>query len=163
MFKAVRLPLGRSRRLLVLLCFVHLVALLSVVSLSISGYERGLMTIAVFASLVYTMRQHYFRTSSRSVRAVVMKVIESRAQQVDTTSDDKPEQTWLLELSSDQTGGHGQFPQHPARLVGNYLVTPWLVLLNFKVEGRLLPLPVLLFSDSTDPEKLRRLRVLLLH
>ena len=164
MFTTLRLSIGRSRILLVLLCFIHLAGLLSALTLSISHYPRGLLIVVVVAvSLIYTLRKHYFRTSSRSVRAVVLKSSRLRIQQAEAVLDNEPEQTWWLELNSGQTNDNGMFPQHRAKLVGSYLVTPWLVLLNFRTEGRLRPFPVLLFSDSTDTEQLRRLRVLLLH
>ncbi|MDF1643974.1 MAG: hypothetical protein P1U80_07300 [Pseudomonadales bacterium] len=163
MFTTVRLPLGRSRILLVLLCFIHLAGLLSVLILPINHYQRGLLIVGIAVSLVYNLKQHYFRTCSRSVRAVILKSSKLRIQSVETVLDEAPEQTWWLELNSAQTSDDGQVPQLRARLVGNYLVTPWLVLLNFKIEGRLRSFPALLFSDSTDAEQLRRLRVLLLH
>lgn len=163
MFTTLRLSLGRSRILLVLLCFIHLAGLLSALTLSISHYPRGLLIVVVAVSLIYTLKQHYFRTSPRSVRAVVLKSSRLRIQQAEAVLDKEPEQTWWLELNSGQTNDNSKFPQHRAKLVGSYLVTPWLVLLNFRIEGRLRPFPVLLFSDSTDTEQLRRLRVLLLH
>ena len=163
MFTTLRLSIGRSRILLVLLCFIHLAGLLSALTLSISHYPRGLLIVVIAVSLIYTLRKHYFRISSRSVRAVVLKSSRLRIQQAEAVLDNEPEQTWWLELNSGQTNDNGMFPQHRAKLVGSYLVTPWLVLLNFRTEGRLRPFPVLLFSDSTDTEQLRRLRVLLLH
>lgn len=162
MYTTVRLTIGRSRTLLGWLCIIHSVAFLSAISLSISSYTRIFLVMLVMLSLAHTLKQHYFRTAGNSVRAVILRPDRPSAKPAELISDVPPE-TWQLELNSDQPSGDGEQPLHAAKMTGSYLVTPWLVLLNFRIEGRLRTLPVLLFSDATDAEKLRQLRVRLSH
>ena len=162
MYTTVKLPVGASRTLLGWLCFIHFVALLSVVFLSISIAVRFFLVMLVLLSLAHTLRQHYFRTAANSVRTVVLRSDRSSVKPVEMIPDESSE-TWQLALHSDQPAVDGERSLHAAKLTSSYLVTPWLVLLNFKIEGRLRTLPVLLFPDATDAEQLRRLRVLLLH
>lgn len=51
-------------------------------------------------------------------------------------------------------------PWRDAALDADYLVTPWLVVLNLRPQG-LAPVSVALFPDSAPPAALRHLRVLL--
>ena len=162
MYTTVRLTVGRSPMLLRWLCIIHSVAFLSVISLSISSYTRIFLVMLVMLSLAHTLKQHYFRTAGNSVRAVVLRPDRPSAKPAELISD-APSEAWQLELNSDPPSGDGEQPMHAAKLTGSYLVTPWLVLLNFRIEGRLRTLPVLLFSDATDAEKLRQLRVRLSH
>jgi hypothetical protein len=139
------------------------VAFFSAISLALSGAIRGPLGILILFSMINTLRQHYFFLSNRSVRAVGLNSTKSRLKPLEIIPSDDSDESWWLELCSDQPAGNGVFPQHPAKLIGSYLVTPWLVILNFRLEGRMRVIPVLIFRDSTNPERLRRLRVLLLH
>ncbi|MBV1916029.1 MAG: hypothetical protein KUG72_11635 [Pseudomonadales bacterium] len=162
MYTTVKLPVGASRTLFGWLCFIHFVVLLSVVFLSLSTVVRFFLVMLVLLSLAHTLRQHYFRTAVNSVRAVVLRSDRSSVEPVEMIPGESSE-TWQLVLHADQPAADGERPLHTATLTSSYLVTPWLVLLNFKIEGRLRALPVLLFPDATDAEQLRRLRILLLH
>ncbi|MBL4583379.1 MAG: hypothetical protein JKX83_02070 [Pseudomonadales bacterium] len=141
----------------------HSIALLSVASLSIELFLRLFVGSLVLLSWVHTLRLHYFFTSRYAVTAVVLKADKSRVKPLDEAMDAAPEYEWLLELSGDAPDGSGLVSQRSALLHGSYLLTPWLVLLSFKIKGRKRSLPVVLFSDCVAPEPLRRLRALLLH
>lgn len=47
----------------------------------------------------------------------------------------------------------------PAQVLDTSYVTPWLTVLNLRVEGKRLPRHVVLLPDACDAEALRRLRV----
>ncbi len=165
MFAPVRLSLGFSRTLFVLLCTIHLIALLSALSLSLDLYIRVILAAAILLSCAYNVRKHCFRTLNRSVRAVLLKPENLHPKAAQLPRSTLPADAWRLELVSDQSSLKSNQPaqQQAATLAGSYLVTPWLVLLSFKVEGRWGRFPVVIFADSTDSAQFRQLRILLLH
>lgn len=64
----------------------------------------------------------------------------------------KGDDLWILELNSRS--------YLKTRLLSNYYVTPWLLVMNFKsVHGK--KYPVVLLKDRADKDVLRQLRVLL--
>ena len=170
MLTTVRLTLGFSRTLAVLLSVIHIVAVVSAASLSISLAARCALALLIIVSLVLTIRQHCFRTSTRSIVGLTLKSQKSDTKKLQIGLAEAATESWWLELASDSSLSTSvSLPQdvrptqHTAKLVGSYLVTPRLVLLNFKIAGRWGHFPAVIFADATDAQQLRRLRVLLLH
>ncbi|MEX1032067.1 MAG: protein YgfX [Cellvibrionaceae bacterium] len=118
-----------SMQLVVFLVASHLLAALAVWFSALPWWLCLLVDVAVLADLLWSLRQHY-RLGRRQLRYV--------------------DGRWWL---ADHRG------EESLELIGEYLVTPWLLVLRFKrsAGSATLVLP----PDSAATDDLRRLRVLL--
>lgn len=123
----------RLRPSLALASFIATIHLLAAVAVWFSALSLWIclaLNTVVVLSLLASLRQHH-QLGYRQLRY-----------------DDQ--QWWLADAAGDK----------PLELVGEYLLTPWLLVLRFTVQaGHRITL--VLPSDSADVDDLRRLRVLL--
>jgi len=131
----IEVAVAPSRYHCILLTVVHLLAL---AALPLSGMEPWLVAalgLAVAASLAWSLRRYGLLKDPRSVIRLVWR-----------------DGHWSLGLASGDVVA--------ASLDSNLVVLSWLVVLHFRDE-RGNRYPVTLFPDSTAPDGLRRLRVMM--
>ena len=94
-----------------------------------------LVTAVLLFSAVMSARRYILLSGSRSISRVICEDGES----------------WSLETAQGRT--------MTGTLVGGTCFQPWLVVMNFRVEGEFRSWPVVLMNDSTDSTSFRRLQV----
>jgi len=88
---------------------------------------------AVLIGFIFHLRVYLFRNCAKAVTSMVW--IEGNE--------------WLLENCKGE--------EHPVTLLGNSVVSPWLIVLNFKPEKGGRKWPVVIMPDSVDSTTFRRL------
>ena len=129
------LELHPSKTLLVLIITSHLLAAIALWLSALDATLSFFVTLAVFVHCVYSYRSYYLRESSGVVQAIALR-------------DDQ----WYLRSSGSDQMGIG------ADLSGSFRLTSWFISVRFKEieSGRCHDLA--LFTDSSDPDQLRRFR-----
>lgn len=131
----LRLNPKPSRILIGLLTAGHLGALLVLVPLDLSILIKMIIAVALVVSWVVAMRKQPGRMNEEGVQSLIWQ------------SDGE----WLLQtVAGDEL---------PATLHPSTYVHPWLVVLNFRQEGKPGLLSVVLVPDALDAETFRELRV----
>jgi hypothetical protein len=133
-----RIELKVSRILALVLIGLHIMSIVIVWQLPIAGVGKWLVSLACLSSLAYYMSRDCLHILPSSIRQLWQ----------DT------EGQWLL-LSKQ---GH----LWPAQLLGTSFVRRYLVILNFKVLGKVKAVSVLLLPDIIHQDQLRRLRIQLM-
>ena len=133
----VRVSLKPSRRLAALLICAHLAAAAALIPLDLSPWAKIAIAAAVAGSLWHALRLHALQRNAASVTELVLHAGDRAAVRV---------------RSGDWVEG---------RVLGTTYVTPALVVLNLRLDGRRFARHVVILRDSTDAEALRRMRVLL--
>lgn len=123
----------RSRRLALFVAVAHLLAAAALIPLALGAGWRAALLLLVGLSLAYHVWASLLARAPWSLHAACWS-----------------EQGWSLAF------GNGE--QRAATLLPSTLITPWLVVLNFRVH-RLRYHSLLLTDEVLDPTLLRRLRV----
>ena len=133
--KPIRLALRPSRRLTLVLAAAGIAACAAVLSLPLSSWQQlGAIVLIAAATLYHILRDAWLRMPRSVVAIEVGTQGEFRCQARDGD--------WL-----------------EVAVRGDSFVTPWLTVLNLRVENERLARRTILLSDSGDTEMLRRLRV----
>ncbi len=122
-----------SLQLAAILSLMHGGALVWLFLFVLPGWLTLMATAVVGVSLFLQLRRHLFMQGSRVVTALRWDGGD----------------LWQLQRSQ----GEGV----DATLLGSSFVTPWLIVLNFKIESGRLMLPVVVMPDSVDEASFRRL------
>ncbi|MGI0115914.1 protein YgfX [Zooshikella sp. RANM57] len=130
------ISLQPSRCLAIWIIASHSIAALGLLVSPWRWWIDLLLFIVICGSAIWLLRLHVWRTSAKSVVSIQQN-----------------HNGWLLTLR-DETLLNGT-------LHFDSLVMTKLVVLNFKVPGRLRPLPVIIVADAINAEQLRLLRVVL--
>jgi len=131
----LRLEIGSSKKLLVLLVILHGLsfAVLFVLNLHIAILLS--LGIGVISSAYYSISYHALKNLPSSIIGIVV-LADGR---------------WLLQLKSGQ--------EIEAKIDGNSYVQPFCTILVFQCEDRFLSRSVVLLRDNVEKEDYRRLRV----
>lgn len=133
--KPIRLALQPSRQLALALTGAGIAACGAIISLPLSGWQQlGAIALIAAATLYHVLRDALLRIPHAIIAIEVGSQGEFRFQA--------------------RNGGWLE-----ATVRGDSFVTPWLIVLNLRVEDERLTRRALLLSDSGDTEMLRRLRV----
>ena len=133
--KPLAVSLRPSRLLALLLGGACLGAVALLLLLPLPGWGKALATAAMLGGGWHALRRHAWLRAAQSIRGIEVNVRgELRCR--------TPAQDW-----------------QPAQVLGSSTVTPWLVVLNLRFEGRRLARHAVLLPDSADAATLRRLRV----
>jgi toxin CptA len=124
-----------SRRLAAALLAAHLLAALGVFASSLPATVVAALLIVLVVSLTFSLRRHACLASPRSL--VLLELSDT------------------LEIEAEDRSGR----RLAGTVLGTTFVAPWLVVINFKVEGRHLPHAVVILPDASDGENYRALRV----
>jgi toxin CptA len=116
-----------------MLLFIHGGALLWLFVFALPIWMKLLVAIAIITSLLLQLRCHLLQKGSRAVMGLLW--------------DGGDE--WQLQMDQGETIN--------ASLLGSSLVTPWLIILNFKTETSRRMLPVIIMTDALDSPSFRRL------
>lgn len=130
-----RIGLRPSRRLAAALVGIHILAAGGLVASRLPAAVLAAGLPILIASLVFAVRRHAWLASPRSLVRLDLS---------DT-----------LEIEAEDRSGR----RLAGAVLGTTFVAPWLVVINFKAEGRRLPHAVVLLPDATDSESHRALRV----
>lgn len=133
--KPLAVSLRPSRLLALLLGCACLGAVALVLLLPLPGWGKALALAVMLGSGWHALRRHAWLRAPQSILGIEVNV---RGELRCST----PGQDWQL-----------------ADVLGSSTVTPWLVVLNLRFEGRRLARHVVLLPDSADAESLRQLRV----
>lgn len=128
-----RATLKGSLLLSVALFFIHGGALLWLFLFALPVWVKLLLAIAIITSLLLQLRTHLLQKGRRAVTALLWDGGEE----------------WQLQMA------HGEGVT--ARLLGSSFVSPWLIVLNFKIESRRRMLPVIIMTGTLDSSAFRRL------
>jgi len=133
----LRLRIGRSPRLALLLGTLHAAALGLALTVPMPLWGRVLLCLALAASALHAVLLHAWQALPRSI--VGLEISDECSASV-----------------MDRAGGW-----HAVRLAPSSFVTPWLTVLNFRPEGGGGARSLVIVPDRIDPDPYRRLRVLL--
>lgn len=128
----MKLDITSSRAILLYLFLVHLLALLSVLVLSVAGWIKLILALLLVLSLAFYSRRFAFHNLSS---------LEKNA-----------EDEWYF---TDKNGRHG-----PMHLLSAY-VSQYLIILRLKHTEERFCRTILLTRDRVQPDQFRRLRVYL--
>lgn len=131
----LRLRLGSSHRLAVLLIAAHLLAAGGVIASRLDGVVCALLLLSLAGSLAFHLRRHAWRADPRALVAISLS--DSLACEAE-------------ERSGNRIAGS---------VLGTSFVAPWLVVINLKVERRRLARAIVVMPDALDRESFRALRV----
>lgn len=131
------LQLRPSRTLGMLLASAHMLSLLPVWIMPVTIPVQIALSLMLAASLLFHMRRDVLLAAPSSIIRLHFS----------------PDCRCAC-LTRDETG-------FEATLLGSSLVTPWLIVLNLRPEGRRMSRHAVIFPDSADMEGRRKLRVLL--
>ena len=131
----IRVTLKRSRSLAVLLTAAHIAAIATLLPLDLPIWARVSAVLAIVASLVRSVFRHALLRSSRCLCAIELREKDEAAVQI-------RDGTW-----------------HAARVLGTSYVSPFVSVINLRVEGRIFAQHMLVVPDNAEPEYFRRLRV----
>ncbi|MCB1735040.1 MAG: hypothetical protein H6981_09040 [Gammaproteobacteria bacterium] len=130
----LRLHLGGSRTLAAIFLLTHLVALVMVWASGFPVAGQSCFSVLIVMSAGWMYRRHVLRRGPGAVRALYWD------------SDG----SWRLFDAEDQA--------HPVQRHGEFLRTPWLVLLNFRTPSKM-RFTALIPRDALPPDDFRRLRL----
>lgn len=130
----LRLELGRSYRLAAVLSLVHVLALWMVWVSMFPVVGQWAFSLLIGLSMLSVLRRHVARVGTGAIRQLFWDA----------------DGIWRLV----DTGGH----EHMVERQGEFLRTPWLVILNFRQEsgGRF---AAVVPRDAVDAQAFRRLRM----
>ena len=117
--------------------FVHLGAMLLLLTVPVAWSLRMLGWLLLGASLYRSLRVHAWRLGSSAIQAIEMDgegVVSVRFA--------------------------GRDDWHPGEITSRF-VHPWLTLLSLKLESRRWPVSLAIAADAVEPEPFRRWRVVL--
>lgn len=126
-----------SRFCMGLLLLTHVAAMLCVFALPLKWWAYLLIAIVLLASLVYYIELTVRYTLKRSIRRI----------------EYKDKQHWFISDSQQA---------YPATLLGDSVVTRYLLVLTFKLGDKKLRRTVIVFKDALTAEAFRQLRLLCL-
>ena len=126
----------RSFILLALFTAIHCLAFFILFNETLHRFIHLILIAAVLTNFIYTLRRHVFFVDRRSVQRCWR---------------DK-DGSWCIEFRNGFVGS--------ANLLKNSFTSRYLILLNFKIAGRFLPISLPLAYDSVSKEVLRQLRIL---
>lgn len=129
------LPVARSNRLGIYLLTLHLIMLISVLSVVHQPIEMIAIVVLIGCSLIYYLRRYYFLTDATSL---------SKLSRDSNTN-------WVITYSSNNAS-------EPLMLASSY-VSQYCVILYFKGAGFWSEKAVFIMSDAVDGELFRQLRV----
>ncbi len=128
-----RVTLKPSLLLLAMLLFMHGGALIWLITFVLPLWLKLVVAVLISVSLVLQLRRYLLFKGDRAVTGVLW--------------DGGGE--WQLQRTVGETIN--------AQLLGSSFVTPFLIVLNFKIESSRRMLPVVILSDSIDSTSFRRL------
>jgi toxin CptA len=123
-----------SRLLLVVLAIAHLVVLVIVLTMPMSYWITSALTIAVLTSMWHAIWHHALLHGNHG--ATALKVSGNKLEVMLRSG------VWF-----------------PTQVLGSSYVSPWLTVLNLRLDGRRLAMHVVLLPDALDHDDFRRLRV----
>lgn len=126
----------RSVALFIMFVLLHSAALLVLIVAPLLWQVRFFLMIVLFVSFIYTLRRHVFFFDQRSVIRCWCEA----------------DGTWKIQWRNGFVGS--------ADLLRNSFISRYLMLLNFKINGRRFPISLPLAFDSASKETLRQLRSL---
>jgi len=124
-----------SKGIAIYLLTIHVSLVLILYALPIPSLIRLLITLLCIYTLLYTLRKESWRTHPKSIIAL-------------TKTEDG---NWQLKQKNGEwLNGH---------IAYDTLITPFLLIINFKISARFRNLPVVIFCDAVSDEALRQLRI----
>ena len=124
-----------SFRLAIILISLHLMAIFSIYLLPLSEELKTLGVAALMISLIYYLRMNVLLTGANAIKILVL-------------SDEVP---CHLTLRSGESC--------ICNVLEDSFVASYLTVVNLKLEGKFLPLSLVIVVDSLDAEEFRQLRV----
>jgi toxin CptA len=131
----LRLSIGPSRYLLWLLILAHAGAVVLLWLLALPVWVKSVLTLAVIASLVHSLRHVALLKAAESIIAIEIKEPAALAFQT----------------------RRGEW--HECSLSGDSYVSAWLTIVILKIDKRRFPKCAVITPDNVDAEDFRRLRV----
>lgn len=139
MLRTVRVEPRPSRIALAALTGVHLGAMVLMLSLDASLWARGLLCIGLLAVAAWQMRAAGWLGGRLPLAELVCDAGGCKVRRAGDSAAD-----W-----------------QDAQLEPDYLVSGWMIIMNFRISGSRRCVPLLLLPDSAAPDQMRRLRALL--
>jgi toxin CptA len=128
-----RVVLKGSFLLAAALLFIHGGALYWLFLFAVPLWVKLITAITIIASLLLQLRCHLLQKGSRAVTGLLWDGGEE----------------WQLQMAQGEAIN--------GRLLGSSFVSPWLIVLNFKIESNRRMLPVIVMTDTIDSTSFRRL------
>ena len=128
-----RVALKRSFLLAAALLFIHGGALVWLFAFALPMWVKLLVAIAIITSLLLQLRCHLLQKGGRAVMGLLW---------------DGGDEWQLQRVQGEVSNAH---------LLGSSFVSPWLIVLNFKIETSRRMLPVIIMTDAIDSTSFRRL------